>query len=169
MVRVAGLKQQLSGNVAETPPDGLTPAEQLAAISTRAHSMVADLYSAWRNDIEPGLTQAGIRRVAPAELSPEPRAYLSPFFARQVWPLLTPLAVDPGHPFPMLRNRSLNLAVFMHREREKVARRETMVAVVQVPSVLPRITEVPLPPAPAASDGNGAAPPGTTRFAYMLL
>ena len=60
--------------------------------------------------------------------------------------MLTPLAVDPGHPFPMLRNRSLNLAVFMHREKEKVGRRETMVAVVQVPSVLPRITEVPLPP-----------------------
>jgi polyphosphate kinase len=63
MVRVAGLKQQLSGNVAETPPDGLTPAEQLAAISTRAHAMVADLYGAWRNDIEPGLTSAGSPRV----------------------------------------------------------------------------------------------------------
>jgi polyphosphate kinase len=167
MVRVAGLKQQLSGNVAETPPDGLTPAEQLAAISTRVHAMVADLYAAWRNHIEPGVAQAGIRRLGAGDLSPEQRAHLSAYFAREVWPVLTPLAVDPGHPFPMLRNRSLNLAVFMHREREKVARRETMVAVVQVPSVLPRITEVPLPP--AAADGNGAAPPGTTRFAYMLL
>jgi polyphosphate kinase len=168
MVRVAGLKQQLSGNVAETPPDGLTPAEQLAAISTRAHSMVADLYGAWRNDIEPGLTNLGIRRVAPAELTPEQKSHLSSFFAREMWPVLTPLAVDPGHPFPMLRNRSLNLAVFMHREKEKVGRRETMVAVVQVPSVLPRITEVPLPPA-ATAEGNGVAAAGTTRFAYMLL
>ena len=170
MVRVAGLKQQLSGNVAETPPDGLTPAEQLAAISTRAHAMVADQYRAWRTDIEPGLAQAGIRRVAPNELTPEQRAHLSAFFAREVWPVLTPLAVDPGHPFPMLRNRSLNLAVFMHREKEKSGRHETMVAVVQVPSVLPRITEVPLPA--VSSDGsNGAAAPGlgTTRFAYMLL
>jgi len=167
MVRVAGLKQQLSGNVVETPPDGLTPAEQLAAISTRVHAMLADLYSAWRNDIEPGIAQAGIRRLGAGDLSPEQRAHLSAYFAREVWPVLTPLAVDPGHPFPMLRNRSLNLAVFMHREKEKVARRETMVAVVQVPSVLPRITEVPLPA--AASEGNGAAAPGTTRFAYMLL
>ncbi len=168
MVRVAGLKQQLSGNVAETPPDGLTAAEQLAAISTRAHAMVANLYAAWRNDIEPGLAQAGIRRVAPGELTPEQKAHLSAYFAREVWPVLTPLAVDPGHPFPMLRNRSLNLAVFMHREKDKTGRRETVVAVVQVPSVLPRITEVPLPPA-APSEGNGVPAAGTTRFAYMLL
>jgi len=173
MVRVAGLKQQLSGNVAETPPDGLTAAEQLAAISTRAHAMMTDLYGAWRNDIEPGLARVGIRRVAPAELTPDQKAHLSAYFAREVWPVLTPLAVDPGHPFPMLRNRSLNLAVFMHREKEKVGRRETMVAVVQVPSVLPRITEVPLPAGAAGSalsDGsNGAVAPGATRFAYMLL
>ena len=168
MVRVAGLKQQLSGNVVETPPDGLTPAEQLAAISTRAHAMVNDLYGGWRNDIEPGLANLGIRRVAAADLSPDQKAHLSAFFAREVWPVLTPLAVDPGHPFPMLRNRSLNLAVFMHREKDKTGRRETVVAVVQVPSVLPRLTEVPLPPA-AATDGNGVAPAGTIRYGYMLL
>jgi polyphosphate kinase len=172
MVRVAGLKQQLSGNVAETPPDGLTPAEQLTAISARAHAMVTDLYGAWRNDIEPGLARSGIRRVVPGDLTPDQRAHLSAFFAREVWPVLTPLAVDPGHPFPMLRNRSLNLAVFMHREKDRTGRRETVVAVVQVPSVLPRLTEVPFP-APSAtsatSDGNGVSAAGATRFAFMLL
>jgi len=172
MVRVAGLKQQLSGNVVETPPDGLTPAEQLAAISARAHAMMNVLYEGWRTDIEPGLAHLGIRRIAPGDLSPEQKAHLSAFFAREVWPVLTPLAVDPGHPFPMLRNRSLNLAVFMHREKDKTGRRETVVAVVQVPSVLPRLTEVPLPPAAAGastSEANGVAAAGTTRFAYMLL
>ena len=78
MVRVAGLKQQLSGNVAETPPDGLTAAEQLAAISTRAHAMVAELYRAWRNDIEPGLAQAGIRRSRPASSRPSRRRTCRP-------------------------------------------------------------------------------------------
>ena len=169
MVRVAGLKQQLSGNVAETPPDGLTAAEQLTAISARAHAMIADLYGAWRHDIEPGLAQVGIRRISAGDLSPEQRAHLSAYFAREVWPVLTPLAVDPGHPFPMLRNRSLNLAVFMHREKDKTGRRETVVAVVQVPSVLPRLTEVPLPPPAAGSDGNGVSAAGTTRYGYMLL
>jgi polyphosphate kinase len=153
MVRVAGLKQQLSGNVSETPPDGLTAAEQLAAISARAHAMVAEQYRTWRTDVAPGLAEAGIRLLRSGDLTPDQKTHLSAYFAREVWPVLTPLAVDPGHPFPMLRNRSLNLAVLMHREREKVARRETMVAVVQVPSVLPRITET----------------PGAGRFSFTLL
>jgi polyphosphate kinase len=153
MVRVAGLKQQLSGNVAETPPDGLTAAEQLAAISARAHAMVGEQYRIWRSEVGPGLAEAGIRLLRPGDLTADQKAHLSGYFAREVWPVLTPLAVDPGHPFPMLRNRSLNLAILMHRDREKVARRETMVAVVQVPSVLPRITEV----------------PGSGRFSFTLL
>jgi polyphosphate kinase len=168
MVRVAGLKQQLSGNVAETPPDGLTAAEQLAAISTRTHAMITEQYRIWRDDIEPGLDAARVRFLRPDELTPPQKQHLSSYFAHEVWPVLTPLAVDPGHPFPMLRNRSLNLAVFMQREKEKdkVARRETMVAVVQVPSVLPRMTEVP------TADGNGA-PAGASAagagFSFMLL
>src|SRR4029077_17828458 len=75
MVRVAGLKQQLSGNVAETPPDGLTPAEQLAAISTRVHAMVAEQYRVWREEVGPGLEQlAGVRLERPADLTAEDRA-----------------------------------------------------------------------------------------------
>jgi polyphosphate kinase len=166
MVRVAGLKQQLSGNVSETPPDGLTAAEQLAAISARAHAMVAEQYRIWRDDIGPGLDHAGVRILRPGGLTPDQKAHLSGFFSREVWPVLTPLAVDPGHPFPMLGNRSLNLAILLHREREKLARRQNIIAVVQVPSVLPRITEVPLPPAPAATTDGGEAP---ARFTFMLL
>src|SRR5580698_5887683 len=92
MVRVAGLKQQLSGNVSETPPDGLTPAEQLAAIGTRAHAMVAEQYRAWRDDVAPGIAEAGIRLLRPHDLTPEQKAHLSAYFAREVWPVLTPLA-----------------------------------------------------------------------------
>src|SRR6185369_10420638 len=142
MIRVAGLKQQLSGNVAETPADGLTAAEQLAAISVRAHAMVAEQYRVWREEVGPGLDKAGLHLLRPAQLTPEQKAHLSSYFSHEVWPVLTPLAVDPGHPFPMLGNRSLNLAILLHKERERVARRQTIVAVVQVPSVLARITEV---------------------------
>jgi polyphosphate kinase len=173
MVRVAGLKQQLSGNVAETPPDGLTAAEQLSAISARAHAMVSDQYRAWREDLAPGLTQAGIRLLHAGQLTPDQRAHLSAYFTREVWPVLTPLAVDPGHPFPMLRNRSLNLAVFMHRqgEAEKTTRRQTMVAVVQVPSVLRRITEVPSAPplVSVPAEGSGVPLPSPARFSFVLL
>ncbi|HEY2730502.1 MAG TPA: polyphosphate kinase 1 [Polyangia bacterium] len=161
MIRVAGLKQQLSGNVAETPADGLTPAEQLAAISARAHAMVAEQYRVWREEVGPGLERAGVRISRASQLSAEQRAQLSGYFSREVWPVLTPLAVDPGHPFPMLGNRSLNLAILLHREKEKVTRRQTVLAVVQVPSVLRRINEV----IPTAADGAA----GGTRFSFMLL
>jgi polyphosphate kinase len=157
MIRVAGLKQQLSGNVAETPADGLTPAEQLAAISARAHAMVAEQYRVWRDEVNPGLERAGVRVARGSQLSPEQKAQLSSYFSREVWPVLTPLAVDPGHPFPMLANRSLNLAILLHREKEKVTKRETVLAVVQVPSVLKRVSEV----APAGPEGG--------RFSFVLL
>src|SRR5262249_37833842 len=151
MIRVAGLKQQQSGNVTETAADGLTAAEQLSAISARAHVMVDEQYRLWRDEIGPGLDRAGVRMLKPAQLTPEQKAHLSGYFSREVWPVLTPLAVDPGHPFPMLGNRSLNLAILLHKEKERMARRQTIVAVVQVPSVLPRITEVPAaPPGPDA-------------------
>jgi len=157
MIRVAGLKQQLSGNVAETAADGLTPAEQLAAISARTHAMVAEQYRVWRDEVNPGLERAGVRVARGSQLSPEQKAQLSTYFSREVWPVLTPLAVDPGHPFPMLANRSLNLAVMLHREKEKVTKRETVLAVVQVPSVLKRVSEI----APAGPEG--------ARFSFVLL
>ncbi len=159
MIRVAGLKQQLSGNVAETPADGLTAAEQLSAISARAHAMVAEQYRVWREEIGPGLERAGVRVMRANQLSAEQKAALSGYFSREVWPVLTPLAVDPGHPFPMLGNRSLNLAILLHREKEKVTKRQTVIAVVQVPSVLKRINEV-----ISAASTDGAA-----RFSFMLL
>src|SRR4029077_7502053 len=77
MVRVAGLKQQLSGNVAETPPDGLTAAEQLAAISTRAHAMVAEQYRTWRDEIAPRISAAGVRLLHAGDLTPEQKTHFS--------------------------------------------------------------------------------------------
>src|SRR5260221_6138336 len=132
MIRVAGLKQQLSGNVAETPPDGLTPAEQLAAISQRAHAMVAEQYRVWREEVGPRLAaQAGVRLLHPVNLTAEQRAQIASTFSREVWPVLTPLAVDSGHPFPTLRNRSLNLAVSLQKGKGKVAPRQNITAVCQ--------------------------------------
>src|SRR5262249_16581183 len=74
MIGVGGVKQQLPGNAAETPADGLTPAEQLAAISARAHAMVAEQYRVWREEVGPGLERAGVRVTRPSQLSPEQRA-----------------------------------------------------------------------------------------------
>jgi polyphosphate kinase len=195
MVRVAGLKQQLSGNVAETPPDGLTAAEQLAAISTRTHAMVGEQYRIWRDEVGPDLAaKAGVRILRPGQLSADQRGLLATYFAREVWPVLTPLAVDSGHPFPVLRNRSLNLAILLQKEKGKFAPRQNIIAVVQVPSVLPRLFELPsfgsglvsapssvaaaaagtptpapaaVAEAPAAENATLEAPP--SRLAYALL
>jgi polyphosphate kinase len=144
MVRVAGLKQLEAGGVQESNADGIPPAEQLARISQRTHAMIQLLYQNWRDDLAPALSsKAGISLLRPAELTHDQRATLERRFARDLWPVLTPLAVDQGHPFPALRNRSLNLAILLHKERQRVARRHTIFAVVQVPSVLDRLVEVP--------------------------
>ena len=146
MVRVAGLKQMQAGGVMEVNADGMLPGEQVTKISVRAHEMVRSLYQNWRGDIAPKLAQkAGIVFLRPGDLTEKQRLELERRFARDVWPVLTPLAVDQGHPFPALRNRSLSLAILLHKQQQRVARRHTIFAVVQVPGVLGRLVEVESP------------------------
>jgi polyphosphate kinase len=147
MVRVAGLKQQLSGGVIETRADGMLAADQLTAISERCHVMVEEQYRIWREEVVPLLAQRGISLPPIDKLSAAQKNAMRAYFARAVSPALTPLAVDPGHPFPHLKNKSLNLAVFLRRGRTGRARRrgEKLLAVVQVPAVLPRVVPVPSP------------------------
>jgi polyphosphate kinase len=145
MVRVAGLKELIASGTQEAGADGMSPSEQMAAISTRVHAMMGELYRNWKEDIEPGLRdKAGIIILKPAQLTPAQKSKLQTHFTKDIWPVLTPLAVDQGHPFPSLRNRSLNLAILLHKEKQRVARRSTIIAVVQVPAVLPRLVEVPV-------------------------
>ena len=95
MVRVAGLKQLQSNGISETSADGLLPGEQLARISSQCHTMVDALYGNWRNDLAPQLqARAEISLVRPAALTTAQRASLETFFSRDIWPVLTPLAVD---------------------------------------------------------------------------
>ena len=138
MVRVAGLKQQLTGEVGEIPPDGLTVNEQLNAISARVHQLQTQQMSALETQLLPRLAEQGIVLVTPAALPPDALAALDERFHSEVFPILTPIAIDPGHPFPHLRNRSLNLGVMFMREGEL----EPGFGVVQVPMMLPRLMEV---------------------------
>jgi polyphosphate kinase len=139
MIRVAGLKQQLSGHVEETGPDALSPAEQLQVISQRCHAMVVRQEKVLLEDIIPRLEGAGIRLQRADQLAPEVAAKLADFFQREVLPVLTPIALDPSHPFPHLRNKSLNLAIRFASDSSARLR----YGVVPVPAVLPRL--VPLP------------------------
>jgi polyphosphate kinase len=140
MIRVAGLKQQLVGHVEESGPDALSPGETLAAVSSRCHEMVARQYRALLGDVLPNLDRAGVRLLHTSQLPPEADQFVAAYFAREVFPVLTPIALDPGHPFPHLRNKSLNLAA---RFGANAPGGRLRYGVVPVPSVLPRLVEVP--------------------------
>ncbi|WPB78872.1 polyphosphate kinase 1 [Archangium violaceum] len=145
MVRVAGLKQQLASGVAEPAADGLLPAEQLSAISERVHALVDSASRLWAEELHPGLLAAGVSLVTRDKLTAEQKVAARTYFATSVFQTLTPLAVDPGHPFPHLRNKSLNVAVLLRREGPKRRRnmQGTSLAVVQVPSVLRQLVPMP--------------------------
>ncbi|MEY2425191.1 MAG: polyphosphate kinase, partial [Actinomycetota bacterium] len=133
-VRVAGLKDQLAAGVVARSADGLDPRQQLVEIAKVAGRLMLDHARCFTHDVMPALRHAGIDFTDYTSLSDKDRAYLSVVFEEQVFPVLTPLAVDPGHPFPYISNLSLNLAVAV-REPDGS---ETHFARIKVPSVLPR-------------------------------
>ncbi|WP_437735130.1 polyphosphate kinase 1 [Sorangium sp. So ce1335] len=139
MVRVAGLQAQTQRTIAEVPPDGLTPHEQLVAIGTRVHALVDDAYQIWNSDLIPALRRAGIVIVRPDELDPPELSALDDRFRTDIFPILTPIAIDPGHPFPHLRNKMINLGIMFSREHEA---QEPGFAVIQVPPMLSRLMRV---------------------------
>jgi polyphosphate kinase len=138
MIRVSGLRQQLAAGVLATPPDGMTPAEQLAAVRRALLPELARQYDCWHYDLLPKLREAGIRIFRYDELKKKQRKALRKYFEREIFPALTPLAFDPGHPFPHISNLSLNLAVVandpLHGER---------FARLKVPAVFPRLLRIP--------------------------
>jgi polyphosphate kinase len=150
MVRVAALQNAVAEGDTAPDPAGLTPGQQLVQISERAHAMVDRLYQAVTGEILPALAERGIQIIPLSELEAASRSALAKHFREEVLPALTPLAIDSSRPFPMLANLSLNLAVLLAPAEGET---EPRLAVVQVPSRLPRLVR----PAGAA---------GTT---YVLL
>lgn len=138
MVRVAGLKQQVASGVTRRTADGRSPSEQLRAIAERLHPMIATAQETLHGQLLPLLERAGIRLVRMADLSEQQRFSLDEYFEDEVFPVLTPLAVDPGHPFPYISNLSLSLAVTVRDRRTGQQR----FARVKVPGVLPRFVWV---------------------------
>ena len=140
-VRVAGLKQQMEGGQSGRSVDGLLPVEIFQAITRRVRKLIADQYACWRDDLQPALARHQIRLLDFSGLSESDSVWLEEFYRNQVRPVLTPLAIDPAHPFPQLLNKSLNLMVQL--EMVKSGTRATHLAVVQCPAILPRLIELP--------------------------
>ncbi len=141
MIRVSGLKEQVTVGVVELAPDEMTPQEQLRAISERLRPMIARHGALVVDDVLPKLAQAGLVLHRLRDLPEDERIRLREHFMRESLPVLTPLAIDPGHPFPHLLNRSLNLA-FILDDPLKPQGKVFHFAVVEVPSVLGRLIRV---------------------------
>lgn len=140
-VRVAGIKQQIEAGSNTRGPDGLTPQETFRAITARVRRLVADHNVCWRKQLAPALASQGIRFLKYGEMSNPDRVWVENFYRSEVQPVLTPLAIDPAHPFPQLLNRSHNLIVRL--ETESAGKPVQRLAVVQVPRVLPRLVRLP--------------------------
>jgi polyphosphate kinase len=137
MVRVAGLKKQVDARVIDVPPDGLTPAEQLAAIRKLAIQIMSQARVCLQEALLPALHKVGIHILDYEELDERQKASVDSYFEEVVFPVLTPLAFDPGHPFPHISNLSLNLAVLIRDKNgnEHFAR-------IKVPGTLPRFVPI---------------------------
>ena len=159
MVRVAGLMKQVASGRAEVGRDGRPAAAQLQLIREKVRQIAAQAHDLWRQEVQPGLEQQGISVVDSSSLDGEERAAVDAYFHEHVFPVLTPLAFDPGRPFPHISNRSLNLAVVVrdHKGEEHFAR-------VKVPDTLPQLV-----PVKAASGNSPASPSAPKAFKFVWL
>jgi polyphosphate kinase len=139
MVRVAGLKRQVEAQVESLTPDGRTPQEQLQEIHQKLSSVVAEPHRYFEQKIKTELANHSVHLLNYIDLNQEQRTYLKQYYEEQIFPVLTPLAIDRSHPFPYLSNLSINLAVVLQNPDTK----EDLLARVKVPKLLPRF--VPLP------------------------
>jgi polyphosphate kinase len=139
MVRVAGLKDQVAAGVSGTSPDGMSPSDQLAAICEETRQLVTRQSRAFVEDVAPALASVGVHLSDWDDLDDDDRNYLVKVFEERIFPVLTPLAVDPGHPFPYISNLSLNLALIVGDPGTG----ERRFARVKVPPLLPRFIVMP--------------------------
>ena len=140
-VRVAGLQQQLYAGIEpqDYAADGMDPGQQLAAIDKRVRELVAQQDHLWHEDVMPALAAQGIAWVRYGQLSEAERQHVAALFRTEIAPVLTPLAIDPGHPFPFVHTKSLNVALLI----ESADSGQQLFAVVQVPAVLDRVVLLP--------------------------
>ena len=141
MIRVASLKDQVHAGYTKRDMAGMTAKEQIDEILKVTHSFVASQYSTYNRSFLPSLKKEGLKVITQYEkLSPEQADYVDTYFQQEVFPVLTPMAVDSSRPFPLIRNKSLNIGALLMDKKKK----DTIdFATVQVPSVLPRVVTIP--------------------------
>ena len=152
-IRVAGLMQKVDAGITRPSLDGSAPQELLDEVRHRAMAMSHREYECWRQSLQPALSKAGVQFKSIEKLNKVEFTWLRAYFRREVFPVLTPLAVDPTHPFPLILNKSLNLFVSLRNLRQKKAK--PLRAIVQVPRILPRLVKI--------------EPPGAKEDVFVFL
>ena len=137
MIRIAGLKEQVAANVLEPTIDGLTPIEQLRKTEQKLKPMLDQAMDLWKNQIVPNLPENGVEIAEYFQLSENEKDVLTNYFKKEIFPILTPLAFDPGRPFPYISNLSLNFAIFVNRPNG-----ENHFARLKIPNTLPRLLQI---------------------------
>lgn len=140
MIRVASLKDQVHAGLSKADNSGMTPAEQLKRISIKIHSMVYEQYNCYNRSVAPALEKEGIHFADQADLNEEQQRFLDHYFQDTLYPVLTPMAVDKSRPFPLIQNKSLNVALLLESSQPE---QEYIFATVQVPAILDRVTRLP--------------------------
>jgi polyphosphate kinase len=140
-IRVSGLIQQVEANITATGMDGLGPKEQLRRVHSVTAGLVHDQYKCWLEQIVPELAAAGVPFKSRQQLNRRELGWLRQYFEEQVLPVLTPLAIDPAHPFPQFVNKSLNLLLWL--DDPDTPATERMMAFIPVPRILPRVVRIP--------------------------
>lgn len=162
MIRVSGLRHQLASRAVDTPPDGMTPAEQLAEIRRQLLPKLAQHAAHWRKELQPRLQAAGVNVLAYSDLKGKQRKLLRRYFEHEIFPTLTPLAIDPGHPFPHISNLSMNLAVVLNDPEagEHIAR-------LKMPDVFARLLRIPSEEAADEYEYAGLKEVAATNFVWI--
>lgn len=142
-IRVAGLMQQVKSGVIERGPDGLGPKEQLRRIQSVARRLVADQHECWDKQIVPCLDESRVLFRSYEELTRNEKKWVTHYFEEQVFPVLTPMAIDPAHPFPQLTNKALYILASIDDPETRII--ERMMAIIPVPRILPRVVKIGVP------------------------
>ncbi len=147
-IRVAGIMQRIEDGYSEPGSDGLTPQQTLDVVVQDMHAFVRDQYRCWTEDLRPALYTNGVRVLGWSEVDEAARAHVLAYYQREVDPLLTPITIDPAHPFPRVLNKALCLALLLRRKRKGAT--GALLGVLTVPRALPRL--VPLPSSTGTHD-----------------
>ena len=149
-IRLSGVKEQIKLGAAAAGPDGMTPLQVFRQVAARAQGIVERQYRLLNEEVLPALAKEGIRFLRRAQWSQAQQEWIREYFFREMMPLLTPIGLDPAHPFPRVFNKSLNFAVEL--EGRDAFGRDSRAAIVQAPRVLPRVIRLPKSVAHGPSD-----------------